>query len=113
MPQVSKISKSPPAAIEEALSRLGRNIRTARLRRRLSMEELAERIGISRYVMADVEKGKPTTAVAAYIGALWALGLHGDTRRLADPDRDEEGKILERIRSPRTAPKRKIINDDF
>jgi hypothetical protein len=77
------------------------------------MEELAERIGISRYVMADIEKGKPTTAIAAYIGALWALGLHGGIRELADPDRDGEGKILERSRSPRTAPKRKIIDDDF
>jgi len=113
MTRVSKIAKSPPAAIEDMLNRLGRNIRTARLRRRLSMEKLAERIGISRYVMADVEKGKPTTAIAAYVGALWALGLHNDIRNLADPDRDEEGKILERARSPRTAPKRKIIADDF
>ena len=113
MTRVSKIVKSPPAAIEDMLNRLGRNIRTARLRRRLSMEKLAERIGISRYVMADVEKGKPTTAIAAYVGALWALGLHNDIRDLADPDRDEEGKILERARSPRTAPKRKIIADDF
>jgi transcriptional regulator with XRE-family HTH domain len=113
MPRVSKISKSPPAAVEEILNRLGRNIRTARLRRRLSMKELAERIGISRYIMSDIEKGKPTTAIAAYIGALWALGLHRDIRELADPDSDEEGKILERARSPRTAPKRKIIDDDF
>ena len=113
MPRVSKISKSPPAAVEEILNSLGRNIRTARLRRRLSMKELAERIGISRYIMADVENGKLTTAIAAYIGALWALGLHGDIRELADPDSDEEGKILERARSPQTAPKRKIIDDDF
>ena len=113
MARVSKISKSPPAAVEEMLNRLGRNIRTARLRRRLSMEELAERIGISRYVLADVENGKPTTAVVAYIGALWALGLHKKIHELADPDRDEEGKILERARSPRTAPKRKVIDDDF
>jgi len=113
MPRVSKISKSPPAGIEEMLNRLGRNIRTARLRRRLSMEELSERIGISRYVLADVENGKPTTAVVAYLGALWALGLHKQIHELADPDKDEEGKILERARSPRTAPKRKILDDDF
>jgi len=113
MPRVSKISKSTPAAIEEILARLGRNIRTARLRRRLSMEELAERIGISRYVLADIEKGKPTTAIVAYMGALWVLGFLGDMREVADPDRDEEGKILERARSPRTAPKRKVIDDDF
>jgi hypothetical protein len=77
------------------------------------MVKLAERIGISRYVLADVEKGKPTTSIAAYVGALWALGLHRDFRKLADPDGDEEGKILERARGPRTAPKRKAIDDDF
>jgi len=113
MPRVSKISNSPPAAVEDTLNRLGRNIRTARLRRKLSMEELAERVGISRYVLADIEKGKPTTAIAAYLGALWVLGLLRDMREVADPDLDEEGKILERARSPRTAPKRKTIDDDF
>ena len=113
MPRVSHISKSPPAAVENALGRLGRNIRTARLRRKLSREVLAERIGISRYVMADIENGKPTTAMAAYLGALWALDLLKDVLLLADPDRDEEGKILERARSPKTAPKRRVIDDDF
>jgi transcriptional regulator with XRE-family HTH domain len=113
MSWISKIAESPPAAVENVLKRLGLNIRTARLRRRLSMKELAERIGVSRYVVADIEKGKPTTAIAAYIGALWALGLLRDVREVADPDRDEEGKILERARSPKTAPKRRVIDDDF
>ena len=113
MPRVSKISKSPPAAVADVLKRLGRNIRIARLRRRLSREALAERIGLSRYVLADIEKGKPTTAIAAYLGALWVLGLIRDMQEVADPDRDEEGKILERGRSPKTAPKRKTIDDDF
>ena len=113
MPRVSKISKSPPAAVEDMLKRLGRNLRIARLRRKFSREELAERVGISRYVLADIEKGKPTTAIAAYLGALWVLGFLRDMREVADPDRDEEGKILERARSPKTAPKRKTIDDDF
>jgi transcriptional regulator with XRE-family HTH domain len=113
MSRISKIAKSPPAAVEDVLNRLGLNIRTARLRRRLSMKELAERIGVSRYVIADIEKGKSTTAIAAYLGALWALGLLRDMREVADPDRDEEGKILERARSPKTAPKRRVIDDDF
>ncbi len=113
MSWISKIAESPPAAVENVLKRLGLNIRTARLRRRLSMKELAERIGVSRYVVADIEKGKPTTAIVAYLGALWALGLLKDMQEVADPDRDEEGKILERARSPKTAPKRRVIDDDF
>ncbi len=113
MTRVSKISKSPPAAVQDALSRLGRNIRTARLRRKLSREALAKRIGLSRYALADIEKGKATTAIAAYLGALWALGLMRELRDVADPDRDEEGKILESARRPKTAPKRRQLDDDF
>jgi transcriptional regulator with XRE-family HTH domain len=113
MTRISKISEALPAAVEEALIRLGRNIRTARLRRKLTREDLAGRIGISRQVLAQIEKGKPTTAVAAYLGALWALGLLNQLRDVADPDRDEEGKTIERVRSPKTAPKRRKIDDDF
>ncbi len=93
MTRISKIAESPPAAVESALNRLGRNIRIARLRRKLSKEELA--------------------AIAAYLGALWALGLLHDMREVADPDRDEEGKILEQARRPKTAPKRRAFDDDF
>ena len=113
MPRPSKISVNPPAAVQEALERLGRNIRTARLRRRLPQEALARRIGISRFVVADVERGKPTTGIAAYLGALWALGLLDDMRAVGDPDGDEEGKILERARGPKTARRRRILSDEF
>lgn len=113
--RISKIAESPPYAVEKALKDIGRNIRTARLRRKLSREELAEKIGLSRYVMADVENGKPTTSIAAYIGALWALGLLGGIEALAHPDDDREGKALENARSPTTAPKRssRTMDDDF
>ena len=107
------MARSPPAAVEEALERLGRNIRTARLRRRLPQTALAERMGVSRFVIADVERGKPTTGVAAYAGALWVLGLLGDMSAVADPSRDEEGKTLERLRSPRRARGRRSLSDDF
>ena len=113
MPRPTKLSNSPPAAVEEALGRLGRNIRTARLRRRLSQAELAQRMGVSRFVVADVERGKSTTGVAVYLGALWVLGLLGQIREVADPDRDEEGKTLERARGPRRAPGRRTLSDDF
>ena len=113
MARVSKIAEAPPHAVAQALARLGRNIRTARLRRKLSHEQLAKRIGISRYVMADIEKGKPTTGIAAYLGALWALGLLTQMNGPADPDRDIEGKTLESARRPKTAPKRTSFDDDF
>ena len=114
MAKTSKISKTPPYAVEQILSQIGTNIRIARLRRKLRLEDLAERVGVSRYVMSDIEKGKPTTAIASYIGALWALGLSDDLKNIADPDRDTEGKIFEHARAPKTAPKRtKALDNDF
>lgn len=113
MPRRTKIAESPPAAVHEALERLGRNIRTARLRRKLPQAELARRIGVSRFVVADIERGKPTTGIVATVGALWVLGLLDQLRAVADPDRDEEGTILERARSPKTARRPRSLSDDF
>lgn len=113
MPRVSKIAESPPSAVDKALKRLGENIRTARLRRRLRLDDVAERMGISRFALSEVEKGKPTSAVAAYVGALWALGLLDQLEEVADPDRDEEGKTLERARSPKTARSRTTLDNEF
>lgn len=114
MAKISKISRTPPHAVEAILVQLGRNIRTARLRRKMRLQDLAERVGLSRYVMSDIEKGKPTTAVAAYIGALWALGLSEGLSTIAEPDQDAEGKALDRTHAPRTAAKRrKALDNDF
>jgi len=60
---------------------------------------VADRLGDSRFTVADLERGRPGSSAAAYLGALWVLGLLGDARRLGDPDRDEEGKALEWIAS--------------
>ncbi len=113
MPQKMKIAQAPPAAVQEALERLGRNIRTARIRRKLPQEALAKRLGVSRFVVADIEKGKPTTGIAAYLGALWALGLLSQMRTVAAPEFDEEGTILERARGPKTARPSRRLSDEF
>ncbi|WOS67190.1 MULTISPECIES: helix-turn-helix transcriptional regulator [Sinorhizobium] len=113
MPRLTKIAKSPPAAVEKSLKGLGSNIRIARLRRKIRLEDLAERIGVSRFALADAEKGKPTTSIVVYAGALWALGLLAEMSLLADPDRDSEGKALERVRSPKKAHPPKALDNDF
>ena len=113
MSRRSKITHSPPAAVESALKRLGRNIRIARLRRRLRIQDVADRIGTSRFTVADLEKGKPSTSVAAYLGALWALGLLDPVNGIADPDLDEEGKILESARRPGQASRPRRLDNDF
>ena len=111
--QPSSLVQQPPAALEQALTRLGRNIRTARLRRNWRLEDLAARMGVTRFTVADVEKGKPGTSAAAYLGALWALGLLEQLTPVADPDHDSVGKTLEAVRTPRVARRPVFLDDDF
>ena len=101
-----------PAAVEKAIRRLGQNIRTARTRRKLRQIDLARRIGISRFALAELERGKPTSSIGLYFSALWALNLLNEAENLGAPERDEEGSILERSREPqRVYPKRTVDND--
>ena len=113
MANKSRINQAPPGAVEDAIRRLGRDIRTARLRRRLRIEDVVGRIGASRFTVADIKRGKPGASMAAYAGALWALGLLEGMNEVADPDRDEEGKTLESARRPTQAPRRRRLDNDF
>jgi transcriptional regulator with XRE-family HTH domain len=92
---------------------LGRNLRTARLRRNLTIEDLAEKIGVGRRVVADAERGKPSTGIAVYIGLLWALGLLDQLADVADPAKDEEGQTLALARERSQARRKRTLNNDF
>lgn len=76
----------------------------------MRIEDVAERVGTSRYTIASVEKGKPGVSAAAYLTVLWALDLLDDAYRLASPSSDEEGQILQARRHPSRHPP---SDDDF
>lgn len=107
-----------PFAVDKALKSLGANLRTARLRRNMTIEEAAARIGAGRRAVMDAEKGKPSTSVVVYAALLWAYGLLEPFETLADPALDREGLALAMAREKRTARKggaRKggDLDDDF
>ncbi len=110
-----KPANSLPAPVEASLKKLGSNIKTARLRRVITMQELAEKVGVSRQIIAAIEKGNATTSIGSYIKTLWMLNLLDDLHYVADPDNDEEGKTLERINRPSKAVKsqRQELDNDF
>jgi transcriptional regulator with XRE-family HTH domain len=71
---------------EKALGQLGENIRLARLRRKLSVELVAARAGISRSTVWAIEKGAPSVSMGAYAAVLLAVGLHEDLLRVGADD---------------------------
>jgi hypothetical protein len=45
MAQTNTLTQAPPYAVEKAIKGLGQNLRRARLRRNLTIEEVGEKIG--------------------------------------------------------------------
>lgn len=68
------------------LATLGENIKLARLRRKLTAEQLAERANISRRTLVSVEKGLPSVAMGTYAQVLFVLGLSDDLLKVAKDD---------------------------
>lgn len=69
------------------LSDLGENIKLARLRRKLSAEQVAERANISRPTLIEIEKGSANTSMGAYLQVLSVLGLEQELSNVAKDDR--------------------------
>lgn len=90
-----------PLEVTSAVQRLSENIRLARVRRRMSQEELAQACGITRKTLYGLEKGAPGTTIRTAFAVLWKLGLLDTAAAIADPDADEHGKILEAARRPK------------
>ncbi len=72
--------------IQRLLTEMGENIKLARLRRDISAELLAERAGISRATLHNVEKGSPSVAIGIYAAVLQALRLENDLLLVAKDD---------------------------
>lgn len=79
---------------KEILTKMGEQIRMARLRRRLSVNLVSERAGISRTTLWSIEKGSPSVAIGAYAAVLHALNNMDSDLLLIAKD-DELGRKLQ------------------
>lgn len=113
MAKKNTLTSAPPYAVERALKRLGANLRTARLRRNLTIDEVAERIGTGRRAVMDAEKGRPGASAAAYVALLWAYDLLDQISEVADPASDDEGHAVTTSRKRARAPVKGDLGGDF
>lgn len=92
---------------QSILTQMGEQIRLARLRRHLTAELVAERAGISRVTLSNIEKGSPSVAIGSYAAVLHALnGMEKDLLLVAKDD--ELGRKLQDLELPtrRRAPRK-------
>ena len=70
---MKKVSYNILPATEEILKTIGKQIKLARLRRNITVDLVAERAGISRASLWNVEKGSSSVAIGIYAAVLHAL----------------------------------------
>lgn len=91
--------------ITKILVELGESIKLARLRRKLSAEQVAERAGMARTTLWAIEKGSPNVALGFYAQVLFVLGLEKDLLRVASDDtlgrKLQDAKLLVKERAPK------------
>lgn len=76
-----------PRKLEEKMKVVGEQIKLARLRRDLSLTQVAERATCSPLTVSRIEKGTPTVAIGIYLRVLYALQLDDDILLLAKEDK--------------------------
>ncbi len=90
---------------KKILAGLGENIKLARLRRKLSAEQVSERANISRPTLLAIEKGLPTVSIGSYIQVLFVLGLAEDLLKVASDDelgrKLQDAKLIVKERAPK------------
>lgn len=90
---------------QKIMNEFGENIKLARLRRKLSSEQVAERAGISRSTLISIEKGYAGVSIGYYLNVLKVLGLEKDFLRVAKDDelgrKLQDAKIATRERAPK------------
>ena len=93
---------------QEILVIMGEQIKMARLRRKLSAKLVAQRAGISRTTLCEVEKGSPSVSLGIYAAVLHSLnGMDKDLLLIAKDD--ELGRKLQDLELSvrKRAPKKK------
>jgi len=91
--------------LSRRLKEIGENLRLARLRRRLSAEQVANRAGISRPTLRAIEHGDSSVSFGGYANVLFCLGLESDLDVLGRDDelgcKLQDANLTVRRRSPK------------
>jgi transcriptional regulator with XRE-family HTH domain len=88
-------------ATEALLSQLGERLRMARLRRKLTAKQVAERAGMAPMTLRSLERGGAGVTMGAYLAVMQVLGLEQDLGAIAHTD--PMGRELQDARLNRSA----------
>lgn len=91
----------PSFAVQTALKHLGHNIRVARKKRRMSVADFCERLGVTDKTLAKLEAGNGGVRLETFGMALLVLGELHRLDEILDPANDVTGLMLDYSRLPK------------
>lgn len=86
---------------QRALERLGDNIKVARLKRRISLQDFADRIGVSKRTVSRLEKGDDGVSIGTLAMACLVLGELERVETFLDAGSDDLGLMLAKDQLPK------------
>lgn len=89
-----------PSRVLRSLQKFGSDVEIARKKRRLTVEALCARAGISRALYNRMVHGAPGTSASAIAMVLFALGRGTPFDELLDVTKDDTGLLLDQERLP-------------
>jgi transcriptional regulator with XRE-family HTH domain len=97
--------------VQTTLKRLGHDIRVARKKRRMSVADFCERLGVTDKTLAKLETGDGGVRLETLAMALMVLGELHRLGEMLDPAKDDTGLVLDQARLPeRIASRRKPLS---
>ncbi|MGE0719757.1 MAG: transcriptional regulator [Alphaproteobacteria bacterium] len=96
-----------PNTVAAVLVEIGHGIRIARLRRRQTARDLADRIDVSLPTLLKLERGDAGVSLGTFATALWVLNLLEPVRDAVSPERDRIAGALAAMQAPKRARRRK------
>lgn len=109
MPKRSAAIDALPPSVLAHLRQLGDNLAIARKRRRESLKDWAQRIGVSEPTLTRMEKGDPSVSMGVYATALWLIGRSQAMAEFAAPEHDR-GALEDAVRVAKARSVRKRVS---
>ena len=110
---MKKIVTASPTA-KRQLSKLGDNIKMARLRRNLSLRAVAQRSGISVNTVVAIENGESGVGIGAIVNVLHCLSLAEDISKVALDDalgrKLQDLELEPRKRAPKKTKSQELLD---
>lgn len=107
------LNQTLPDDLLPLLQRLGSDLSAARRIRRMSQEDLAQRLNVSRKLVARMERGDPSVSFGAYVMSAWVMNLSDNLLDMFAQERDPVFQREARLALPQRVRAKTKPGDDL